>query len=244
MRLLRAALPPAWATLIALAAASALIIAVGGAPLAVYRLLLAGTWGNGYGIGQVLFKTTPLIFTGLAVSLALRAGLFNIGAEGQAYIGGLGAGLLCLFLGGTVPFSVIVLLGIAVSALFGGAWAYIPAYLQAKRGSHIVITTIMFNFIAAALMTYLLVNVLIRPGQQAPESREFSAECSVLGRGTEPVRILPARARSWRREDDSHALLFHARRQDRGRGDPENRPGRRPDRASQEAVQRKGAPRL
>ncbi len=62
------------------------------------------------------------------------------------------------------------------AALFGAAWAYIPAYLQAKRGSHIVITTIMFNFIASALMIYLLVDVLIQPGQQAPRSRDFAPE--------------------------------------------------------------------
>jgi simple sugar transport system permease protein len=65
-------------------------------------------------------------------------------------------------------------LSIAAAALFGAAWAYIPAYLQAKRGSHIVITTIMFNFIAAALMVYLMVNLLIKPGQMSPESREFA----------------------------------------------------------------------
>jgi simple sugar transport system permease protein len=65
-------------------------------------------------------------------------------------------------------------LAVLAGAGFGAAWAFIPAYLQAKRGSHIVITTIMFNFIAASLMTYLLVNVLIKPGQQSPESREFA----------------------------------------------------------------------
>jgi simple sugar transport system permease protein len=62
---------------------------------------------------------------------------------------------------------------VVAACLFGAAWAFVPAWLQARRGSHIVITTIMFNFIAAALMTYLLVNVLIKPGQQSPETREF-----------------------------------------------------------------------
>jgi simple sugar transport system permease protein len=66
-------------------------------------------------------------------------------------------------------------LGIAAAALFGAAWAAVPAWLQAWRGSHIVITTIMFNFLAAALMTYLLVDVLVQPGQQAPRSRDFAA---------------------------------------------------------------------
>jgi len=65
--------------------------------------------------------------------------------------------------------------------VFGAGWAFIPGWLQAKRGSHIVITTIMFNFIASALMTWLLVNVLIRPGQQSPESREFAPHAFMPG---------------------------------------------------------------
>ena len=100
-------------------------------------------------------------------------GLFNIGAEGQAYIGGLGVALLCLAAGGW-PTVVVIPAAIAVAAAFGAAWAFVPAWLQAKRGSHVVITTIMFNFIASALMTHLLVNVLIKPGQQSPETREFA----------------------------------------------------------------------
>src|SRR6185503_330937 len=81
---------------------------------------------------------------------------------------------LCLIAGG-LPFLLVLPLAIAIGALFGAAWAFIPAWLQAKRGSHVVITTIMFNFIASALMTFLLVNVLIKPGQQSPETREFGA---------------------------------------------------------------------
>src|SRR5205085_4070875 len=92
--------------------------------------------------------------------------------EGQAYIGGLGVGLACLAVGG-LPFWLVLPLAIAAGMLFGAGWAYIPGYLQAYRGSHIVITTIMFNFLASALMTYLMVNVLIVPGQQSPESRVF-----------------------------------------------------------------------
>jgi simple sugar transport system permease protein len=69
----------------------------------------------------------------------------------------------------------VVLAAILVAAAFGAGWAFVPAWLQARRGSHVVITTIMFNFIASALMTHLLVNVLIKPGQQSPETREFDA---------------------------------------------------------------------
>jgi len=109
---------------------------------------------------------------GLAVAIAFHCGLFNIGGEGQAYLGGLGAGMVGLGLGHW-PFYIVIPVAIMAAALFGAAWAYIPAWLQAKRGSHIVITTIMFNFLAASLMTYILVDILIKPGQQAAESRNF-----------------------------------------------------------------------
>jgi len=89
------------------------------------------------------------------------------------HLGGLGVALVALYLG-WLPLALVLPLAIAAAALFGGFWALIPGWLQARRGSHVVITTIMFNFIAAALMTYLLVNVLIKPGQQAPESATFA----------------------------------------------------------------------
>ena len=172
---------PAWVgnavlPLLNLAAAfavSAIVIWLLGAdPAEALHLLIIGAFGNSESIGYTLYYTTTFIFTGLSVAIAFHAGLFNIGAEGQAYIGGLGVGLLCLGLGG-LPFILVVPLAILAAAAFGAGWAYIPAWLQAKRGSHIVITTIMFNFIASAVMTYLLVNVMIKPGQQSPETREF-----------------------------------------------------------------------
>jgi simple sugar transport system permease protein len=151
------------------------ILAVGENPVTAMTTLALGALGNPEAIGYTLYYTTNFIFTGLAVAVAFHAGLFNIGGEGQAYIGGLGVGLVCL--GGTGwPFIVVVPAAIAAAALFGAGWAFVPAWLQATRGSHIVITTIMFNFIASALMTYLLVNVMIKPGQQSPETREFAPE--------------------------------------------------------------------
>src|SRR5262245_26303542 len=134
--------------------------------------MLNGAFGYGSGLGYTLFYTTNFIFTGLAFAVALHAGLFNIGAEGQAYLGGLGVALICLPLG-FLPMVIVIPLAILGAALFGAGWALIPAYLQAKRGSHIVITTIMFNFIASALMIYLLVNVLSPPGSMNPETRTF-----------------------------------------------------------------------
>ncbi len=143
-------------------------------PIQAVEIILYGAFGYDEAIGYTLYYTTNFVFTGLAVAVAFHAGLFNIGGEGQAYIGGLGVGLGILLVDSTLPFFVILPLSILLSAAFGAAWAAIPAYLQAYRGSHIVITTIMFNFIAYSLMVYLMVNVLIKPGQMSPESREFA----------------------------------------------------------------------
>jgi len=148
---------------------------LGESPWAALKLLASGALGTQEGIGYTLYYATNFIFTGLGVAVAYHAGLFNIGCEGQAYVGGLGSGLVALWLGDRAPLLVVLPVAIMAGAAFGAAWALIPAWLQARRGSHIVITTIMFNFIAASLMTYLLVNVLIKPGQQSPESREFGA---------------------------------------------------------------------
>ena len=149
-----------------------IVLLLGENPLEAVELLLYGAFGYGEAIGYTLFYATNFIFTGLAVAIAFHCGLFNIGGEGQAYLGGLGVALVALYLG-WLPLALVLPLAIAAAALFGGFWALIPGWLQARRGSHVVITTIMFNFLAAALMTYLLVNVLIKPGQQAPESATF-----------------------------------------------------------------------
>ncbi len=142
-------------------------------PLEAVSTMAYGAFGDSYGWGYTLYYTTSFIFTGLAVAMAYHSGLFNIGVEGQAYIGALGVGLTCLWLGDSLPFILILPLTIIASGLFGAAWAFIPAWLQAHRGSHIVITTIMFNFIAAALMGYMLVEVLKPAGSMSVESAVF-----------------------------------------------------------------------
>ena len=149
------------------------ILLIGENPIEAVQYIITGAFGYGEGIGYTLYYTTNFIFTGLAVSVAFHAGLFNIGGEGQAYIGGLGVGLMCMSLDSFMPWWALLPFAIAAGAAFGAAWAFIPAYLQAYRGSHIVITTIMFNFIASALMVYLLVNILIEPGNMAPQTRSI-----------------------------------------------------------------------
>ena len=160
---------------VAFAVAGLVVLMVGESPVEAARLMLRGAFGYGEGIGFTLYYATSFIFTGLAVAVAFHGGLFNIGGEGQAYLGGLGVAAVALALGGILPWWLNLPLAVAASCAFGALWALIPAWLQARRGSHIVITTIMFNFIAAALMVYLLVNVLKPAGTMAPETRTFEA---------------------------------------------------------------------
>ena len=136
--------------------------------------MVDGAVGSAYGWGYTLYYATSFIFTGLAVTVAFHASLFNIGGEGQAQLGGLGVALVCLAL--PWPHWTLALPAAMIGgALFGAAWAAIPAYLQARRGSHIVITTIMFNYIAAALIIYMLVSVLKPVGQMDPATARFPA---------------------------------------------------------------------
>ena len=159
--------------LVAFLFAGLVVLIVGENPLEAARLIIKGAFGYGEGIGFTLFYTTNFIFTGLAVAVAFHCGLFNIGGEGQAYLGGLGVGLICIWLAAVTPWYITFPLAIVASAFFGALWALIPAWLQAKRGSHIVITTIMFNFIAAGVMIYLLQNYLKPEGSMALITRTF-----------------------------------------------------------------------
>ena len=148
------------------------ILAIGEDPIKALGIMIEGSMGSKYAWGYTLYYATNFIFTGLAVAVAFHARMFNIGGEGQATLGGLGVALCCLYL--PWPHWSLALLGaMAASAMFGAAWALIPAYLQARRGSHIVITTIMFNFIAAALLNYMLVNVLKPEGSMEPATPKF-----------------------------------------------------------------------
>ena len=156
------------------------IFAIGENPFLAMTVMLKGAFYYPGAVGYTLYYTTNFMFTGLAVALAFHAKLFNIGGEGQAYIGGLGVGLVCLMLDQYVLGWVVVIFAVIGASVFGAIWAIIPGYLQAKRGSHIVITTIMFNFIAASIMVYLLVNVLIEPNQMSPETRDFADGVSLL----------------------------------------------------------------
>lgn len=167
------ALIPALNLILAFLFAGLVVVFIGEDPVRAVRILIAGSLGSSYGIGFTLYYATTFVFTGLAVAVAFHANLFNIGGEGQAAVGGIGVALVCLALDWT-HWAVVLPAATLGAAVFGGAWAFIPGYLQAKRGSHVVITTIMFNFIASALVTYLLVNVLKVPGSMSTETRNFA----------------------------------------------------------------------
>ena len=145
---------------------------IGENPFRAMAIMVNGAFGSAYGWGYTLFYTTNFIFTGLGVAVAFHARLFNIGGEGQAYVAGIGAAVACLLI--PWPHWALALLAtVILTGAFGAAWAAIPAYLQAKRGSHIVITTIMFNFMAAGLLNYLLSNTLKPVGQSDPATAKF-----------------------------------------------------------------------
>ena len=191
-------LTPLISLVLAFGISALVILAIGEDPVEALKVMVQGALGSSYGWGFTLYYTTNFIFTGLAVMVAYHAGLFNIGGEGQAALGGLGVALVVLAL--PWPHWAFALPAAAVgAALFGALWALIPAWLQARRGSHIVITTIMFNFIAAALLNYVLVNLLRPVGSMDPASARFPAAAHLpklsdmaLGLGFEWGRNTPA----------------------------------------------------
>jgi len=145
---------PFIAILGALFIGSLVILLIGENPIQVYKMMFGLAIGNRDGWGNVLFRATPLIFTGLAVAFAFRCGLFNIGGEGQVYVGA----FLAAYVGFTftsLPAILLIPLTIFASALGGAFWASIPGILKAKTGVHEVIVTIMMNWIAASLTFYL-----------------------------------------------------------------------------------------
>ena len=166
-------LTPLISVALAFALSALVILAIGERPVEALKVMVEGALGSSYGWGFTLYYATNFIFTGLAVMVAYHAGLFNIGGEGQAAMGGLGVALVVL----SVPWphwALALPAAMIGAAVFGALWALIPAWLQAKRGSHVVITTIMFNFIAAAVLNYMLVNVLRPVGSMDPASANFA----------------------------------------------------------------------
>src|SRR5829696_6391990 len=153
---------PLIAILISFVIGAVIMLVTGNNPVTAFGALLRGAFGSPLAIGRTLLNATPLIFTGLAVAVAFRAGLFNIGGEGQFYIGAITAAGLGVALGSLGPLgTLLVLLG---CLLTGFLWGAIPGFLKAYFGAHEVITTIMLNFVAILLATYLALNPLRSEG--------------------------------------------------------------------------------
>ncbi|MFL6254625.1 MAG: ABC transporter permease [Pyrinomonadaceae bacterium] len=195
MKLLRELLFPVIAVLVAFVVGGIIVWIIGDNPFEVYGLLLGSalTWPDG--IGYTLFYATPLIFTGLAVAVAFRCGLLNIGAEGQLYVAAFACAWVSIKLGGTVikdfsgnpvtyggvslPAVVLVPVAVLTAIAVGGAWGAIPGWLKARFGAHEVITTIMMNFIAVALVSYFTQYYYKAPGDPIMESVPIGASAHI-----------------------------------------------------------------
>ncbi len=178
-----AALRPVLVAAIGLLLGVSVTAFAGESPLDILAVIFRGAFGTPYDLGQTIFYTTPLVFTGLAVALPFQAGLFNIGAEGQLTMGALAA----MLVGVSLPpasSGMAGVLAITVAAIAGGAaWGFLPGWLKARRGSHEVISTIMLNFIAAGLASWVVLYLVHSTDTMNPESRRV-ADAFMLARFT------------------------------------------------------------
>src|SRR5258707_607040 len=137
--------------------------------ISAYQALLSGSFGSLQSLSYTLVNATPLIFAGLSVAIAFRAGLFNIGAEGQLAVGALTACAIGIK-GAALPGWLLIIIMIVASALAGAIWGGIVGFLKAWRGAHEVVTTIMLNWIAFNVTDYLISGPFTAPGgaEQTP----------------------------------------------------------------------------
>jgi simple sugar transport system permease protein len=145
-------------------AVALLVWLFGDSPRDVIGLFVRGTWGMPYGVGQVLYKASLLLLTGLSVDVALRAGLFNVGAEGQLAVAGLAVATASSRAPADTPAWLALPAALSIAALAGAAWAALPALLRARYGGHEVVSTILMNRIADVGVTFALARGLALPG--------------------------------------------------------------------------------
>src|ERR1700716_896819 len=169
MKLLREILFPLIAVVAAFIVGGIVIWMIGDSPIQTYKLLIGSAFSWPDGIGYTLFNATPLIFTGLAVAVAFRCGLLNIGAEGQLYIAAFATAWVGIKFAGLSAWLLLPMC--CVTAVLAGAiWGGIPGLLKARFGSHEVINTIMLNFIAVALAGYFTQYHYKAPGDPIMET--------------------------------------------------------------------------
>src|SRR6476659_8755559 len=186
-KLARELLFPLIAVLAAFIVGGILILLVGDNPFDTYRLLLGAALSWPDGIGYTLLQATPLIFTGLAVLVGFRCGLFNIGAEGQLYIAAFATAWVGITFAGWSSWLLIPMC-FAAAILTGAFWAAIPGVLKARFGSHEVINTIMLNFIAVAFISYLTQYHYRTPGDPILESAPIGVNAHI----PRLARIIPS----------------------------------------------------
>ncbi|MGB7068857.1 MAG: ABC transporter permease [Pyrinomonadaceae bacterium] len=206
MNIFREILWPMLAVLAAFVVTGLIILLLGDNPLNAYGWLLSSSFGSAKDIGWTLHYATPLIFTGLAVAVAFRCGLLNIGAEGQLYVAAFATAWVGIKFGGTIvnifgkeenwswmslPAIVLIPLCILTAVVAGGIWGAIPGILKAKFGSHEVINTIMLNFIAVALVSYFTQYYYKIPGDPIMQTANIG-EAAQIPRLNQFLPFLPA----------------------------------------------------
>lgn len=159
----------------ALTVGALLILVAGSNPIDAYYALFSESFFDYWGIANTLVKTSPMLLAGLAVILPYKAGLFNIGGEGQIYIGGLFGAAIALALPDLDGWIGIPLIMFA-SAIGGALWAAIPGYLRAYRGINEVIVTLLMNFIGVHIVSYAVSGPLLAKGAPYPYSEEISEQ--------------------------------------------------------------------
>lgn len=169
---------PVVAVIFGLIVGALIMLAGGYDPILAYSSLFSSVFGDKYGFGETIREITPLVLTGLAVAFAFRAGLFNIGAEGQYIIGMTAASIVGIKVTG-LPAIIHAPLAIIAGGLCGGLWAGIVGYLKAKRGVNEVIVSIMLNWTALYFSNYIVRNFLLLKGQQKSEDVQTTAFISI-----------------------------------------------------------------
>ncbi|MDZ4711776.1 MAG: ABC transporter permease [bacterium] len=134
-----------------------LLLLINKNPIEIFSIIFSEVFASGYGIGQTLFKATPLIICGCGLAICFHASLFNIGAEGQLNAGSFVIAIIALQIQ-DLPFPLILLICIVCGFVISGVFGLIPAYIKVKKDVSEVITTIMLNFIILALINYFLVD--------------------------------------------------------------------------------------
>jgi general nucleoside transport system permease protein len=205
MKILREILSPLIAVFAAFVVGGIIVLLIGDNPLTTYWLLISNSFGSIKDISYTLFMATPLIFTGLAVAVAFRCGLLNIGAEGQLYVASFATAWFGIKFGGTVvsifgktedwswvslPSFLLIPLCILMAIVAGAVWGAIPGILKAKFGSHEVINTIMLNFIAIALVSYFTQYHFKIPGDPILQTAQIG-EAAHLAQLNEFVSFIP-----------------------------------------------------